>query len=171
MGTQTFEPDAPHSKQERETQKYPLQSEFGFRIVGMRVYDSVKKKYTYFDKSYGTKLRCRSDCKKAFEAFFQCKESQPSYSMNATLTDLITALDQIKMWFKYQNTTLSFYASSILMSYEGSLDLHTNAVSMPKPVLKMIDFTHVCRKMGGDPGYIQGIENLLSILLEIADQI
>mmetsp|Transcript_16460 Transcript_16460/g.45608 ORF Transcript_16460/g.45608 Transcript_16460/m.45608 type:complete len:498 (-) Transcript_16460:120-1613(-) len=39
FGTQTFEPDASPEKQHREASKYPQQREFGFRLVGARLYD------------------------------------------------------------------------------------------------------------------------------------
>lgn len=170
MGTQTYEPDAPHSKQLREIQKYPMQSEFGFRLVGMRIYDSVTEKYRYWDKNFGAQLNCRDECKRALGAFFQCvDEPQVVQSALHVLSCVITKLTEIKSWMEC-NTTLAFYASSILISYEGSSgSCHDN--SMVEPVVKMIDFTHVCRKVGGDTGYIKGVDNLLGILQSIRNEL
>lgn len=163
MGTQTYEPDAPKSKQLREMQKFPMQSEFGFRIVGMRVYDPAAGKYKFCDKSFGTKLSTIYDCKCALKAFFQCDNSSEATSTSIiVISSVARELRKIKSWLEY-NTTLAFYASSILIAYEGSF--FTDATS--DPTLKMIDFTHVCRRIGGDSGYIRGVENILTILSEI----
>ncbi|KAL7508367.1 hypothetical protein ACHAXN_007661 [Cyclotella atomus] len=163
MGTQTYEPDAPKSKQLRETQKYPMQSEFGFRIVGMRVYDPATGNYRYWDKSFGTKLLTRRDCNCALKAFFQCGKGSEMKSTSLNVVSYVAReLIKIKEWLEY-NTTLAFYASSILIAYEGSICTDTAS----NPVLKIIDFTHVCRRIGGDPGYIKGVEHILSILSEI----
>ena len=165
MGTQTYEPDAPPSKRKRELQKYPLQSKFGFRIVGMKVYDADTGTYIYRDKKFGTELLCRTDCKDALREYFQRSGSyQPTNGRCNPLLRVMSKLNQIRAWFKCYNTTLSFYASSLLIVCEGSADTPR---SIPEPTLKMIDFAHVCRKEGGDPGYIHGIDNLLSILTEI----
>ena len=64
---------------------------------------------------------------------------------------------------------MAFYASSILIAYEGNrLDgevaHHTSEV---EPVVKIIDFAHVCRQTGEDGGYLKGVLNLLEILDEI----
>jgi hypothetical protein len=165
MGTQTYEPDATESKQRREIQKYPLQSEFGFRIVGMRVYDSAEAKYRYWDKSFGASLLSRNDCKNAFKSFFQCDGTK--IETGRVLSHVVNKLTQIKNWFKNKNTTLAFYASSILIVYEGHIDHRCNDGPTLDPMLKMIDFAHACRRVGGDSGYLRGIDNLLSILSEV----
>eukprot|EP00956_Cyclotella_meneghiniana_P024158 scaffold48192_cov88-Cyclotella_meneghiniana.AAC.3 len=169
MGTQTYEPDAPYSKQRREIEKYPLQSEFGFRIVGMRVYNPATATYQFFDKKFGMNLTRRNDCKKALQIFFRCNTTDESRSRHV-LSCVISKLTQIKKWLK-TNDTLAFYASSILMAHEGSYNLQSNVTSISEPMLKMIDFTHVCRKVGGDPGYIRGVDNLLSILSEVVQEL
>lgn len=169
MGTQTFEQGAPHPKQVREIKKYPLQSEFGFRIVGMRIYNPTTCKYKYWDKSFGTRLLTRDDCKNALKLFFQYKSINTGKSnSHHILSHIITKLSQIRLWFRENNRSLAFFASSILMVYEDSAYLgdHSNN----EPMLKMIDFAHVCRKEGGDHGYLKGVENLLSILLEIMNE-
>ena len=168
MGTQTYEPDAPPSKLQRELQKYPSQSAFGFRIVGMRIYDPAIGTYVYRNKKFGTELLCRNDCKDALKEFFQIKDSsQPTNGLCNPLLGVMSKLNRIRAWFKSSNTTLTFYASSLLIAYEGSADIWYSAESIPEPSLKMIDFAHVCRKEGGDPGYVHGIDNLMSILTEI----
>ncbi|EED87112.1 predicted protein [Thalassiosira pseudonana CCMP1335] len=157
MGTQTYEPTAPLSKQHREFNKYPQQSDIGFRIVAMRMYSFGEDKYQYRDKSFGTSLQSRRDIVDALTMFF-CG----AFGTSLLLSRLIDELNEIKIWFEEQNASLAFYASSILIIYEGS---PTN--TLIDPSLKMIDFAHVCRKKGGDKGYLRGIENLICILSEI----
>jgi Inositol polyphosphate kinase len=89
LGTQTFEPDAPHDKRLRELQKYPQQSEFGMRIVGMRVYNNQLyyhrpaavptivphfclegNGFQSFDKHFGRSLSTRDLLLSAFRIFF-----------------------------------------------------------------------------------------------------
>jgi hypothetical protein len=129
----------------------------------MRVYDPAAGKYKFCDKSFGTKLSTIYDCKCALKAFFQCDNSSEATSTSIiVISSVARELRKIKSWLEY-NTTLAFYASSILIAYEGSF--FTDATS--DPTLKMIDFTHVCRRIGGDSGYIRGVENILTILSEI----
>eukprot|EP00804_Cyclotella_cryptica_P028828 CCRYP_019715-RA/>CCRYP_019715-RA protein AED:0.02 eAED:0.02 QI:102/1/1/1/1/1/2/48/586 len=169
MGTQTYEPDASQSKQRREIQKYPLQSEFGFRIVGMRVYDSAKDEYRYWDKSFGSSLLSRNDCKNAFKSFFQCESTKTD--AGPILSHIVNRLTQIKTWFKNTNSTLAFYASSILIVYEGSINRQLHNGPTLEPMLKIIDFAHVCRRVGGDIGFLHGVECVLSILSEVIQEI
>ena len=84
LGRQTFEPDAPHEKRVREMKKYPQQSEFGLRIVGMRVCDPYyhpenssfplglgdDSGYYTFDKHFGRSLLTRHHLENAFRIFF-----------------------------------------------------------------------------------------------------
>ena len=70
----------------------------------------------------------------------------------------------VKDWFTNSNPGIAFYGGSILIVYEG--DNAYSTVSEP-PAVKMIDFAHVCRKHGGDEGYLKGINTLLAILIEI----
>ena len=175
MGTQTYEPSAPKSKQTRETRKYPQQSEIGFRIVGMRVYDpssATGDGYRYWDKRFGVSLTTRNAVMEALMLFF-CNGREgggTSYTMEV-LSLLIEKLSEIKNWFEKSNATLTFYASSILMVYEGSNSVLRGQLGVAKePVLKLIDFAHVCRKVGGDMGYLKGVANLLCILKEIREK-
>lgn len=168
MGTQTYEPAATASKQMREAAKYPQQSEIGFRIVGMRVWDASVDDYRCWDKSFGVKLKTHEEAREALATFFKCSEDggDPSYARHV-LSSVMEQLAHIKKWFEEENTTLSFYASSILIVYDGS---EVNGVDSPMyqaPVLKMIDFAHVCRQAGGDVGYLKGVKSLSSMLDEI----
>ena len=161
MGTQTYEPSAPLSKQIREAGKYSQQSEIGFRIVGMRVHIDSMGNYQSWDKSFGVSLESRDDVSRAFETFFLCNGDKASAPCTKhVLSSVIKQLTQIKNWFEEENATLAFYASSILIVYDGD----SNNAHIREPVIKMIDFAHVCRHSRGDSGYLKGLQNLLSIL-------
>ena len=170
MGTRTFEPTAPLSKQISEAAKYPQQVEFGFRIVGMAVH-SDDGKYNYWDKSFGVGLKSRDDVTKALATFFLCDEAARGGTGTCrVLSRVIEQLTQICDWFEKENSSLSFYASSILIAYEGSChDENITRQTSNDPVVKMIDFAHVCRQTGADEGYLKGIHNLLDILYAIKE--
>mmetsp|Transcript_11508 Transcript_11508/g.24366 ORF Transcript_11508/g.24366 Transcript_11508/m.24366 type:complete len:572 (+) Transcript_11508:61-1776(+) len=177
MGTQTYEPSAPKSKRIRESDKYPSQSEIGFRIVGMRVYDpscGSEDGYRYWNKSFGVSLTKREEVLDALMVFFNCKRNGGDVSYaKLILVEMVSELKKIKAWFE-MNTTLAFYASSILMVYEGSNEALSSELKKGEcedPILKMIDFAHVCRQEGGDGGYLKGISNLLAMLEEVLEKL
>ena len=182
MGTQTYEPAAPLSKQKREAAKYPQQTEFGFRIVGMRVYDPSSatngdsNEYKTWDKRYGVSLTTHEEIVQALMTFFQCNSeghgsSVQSPSTRRVMSSVRGQLTQIKNWFQDENSTLAFYASSILIVYDGSSDpsedCNLSFNTYPDPIVKMIDFAHVCRQNGGDTGYLKGIDSLLGMIDDI----
>jgi len=181
MGTQTYEPTAPYNKQLKEISKYPRQKEFGFRIVGMGVHQPSGE-YKYWDKNYGVSLTTIDEVTNALSTFFRCNDNEavvvanekrggnPQYSDN-TLSVVIDKLNQIKDWFEVDNPSLAFYASSILIVYEGDYirgdDEKIMGSNNEEPVVKIIDFAHVCRQTGTDLGYITGVRNLINIVEEL----
>ncbi|KAL3793903.1 hypothetical protein ACHAW5_007066 [Stephanodiscus triporus] len=170
MGTRTFEPTAPLSKQISEAAKYPQQDEFGFRIVGMCVHlpSSDGSKYKYWDKSFGVSLKTKEDLTRALTTFFQCEEeTRGGGRICHVLSCLVEQLTQIKDWFETGNSSLAFYASSILIAYEGNRHIDIAFQTSNEPVMKIIDFAHVCRQTGPDEGYLKGVCTLLEILNEI----
>jgi len=179
MGTQTYEPSAPPSKQKREVAKYPQQFEIGFRIVGMKLYFPSANGgggggYKCLDKSFGINLKTKNDVIQALMTFFQCDNNHiiTLYTKHV-LSSVIKELTLLKKWFKEENSTLAFYASSILIVYDAedntmtSQNDHRFCQQDPTVKVKMIDFAHVCRCSGGDKGYLKGITTLLAILQEI----
>jgi hypothetical protein len=175
MGTQTYEPTAPHNKQQKEISKYIHQSEFGFRIVGMGVHQSSGQ-YKYWDKNYGVSLTTMDEVTNALSTFFRCndeavvankKRGDDIQHISNTLSVVIDKLNQIKEWFEVDNPSLAFYASSILIVYEGDYnqgDEKVMSINNEKPVVKIIDFAHVCRQTGTDLGYITGVRNLINVV-------
>lgn len=174
MGTQTYEPSAPLSKQKREVAKYPQQSEIGFRIVGMKVYlpsaNGGGGEYKCLDKSFGIKLKTKNDVIQALMTFFQCDKNHIT-PYKHVLSNVIKELSLLKKWFEEENSTLAFYASSILIVYDAEDNTMTpqnyHQCCQQDPIVKMIDFCHVCRCSTGDKGYLKGITTLLAILQEI----
>lgn len=165
MGTQTYEPSAPEAKQLREIQKYTQQAEFGFRIVGMRVYDAATDEYICKDKSFGTGLMTEDEVMGALGMFF----SSSNTCLTPTIDNILRQLTNIQDWFENSNSVWAFYGGSILIVYEG--DDNTSNATNTDPAVRMIDFAHVCRKQGGDEGYLKGIKTLLSMLLEIRNSL
>jgi len=164
MGTQAYEPSAPESKQRREIKKYPKQAEFGLRIVGLRVYDKAVNDYICEGKSFGTGLMTKAQIIGAFRMFF-CVDRDCSNAIRPSgVDDILRQLNRIIDWFENVNSDIAIYAGSILIVYEG--DTINSAFSEP-PAVKMIDFAHVCRKQGGDDGYLKGIKTLFAMLHEI----
>ena len=75
LGTQTYEPDAPLAKRDRELNKYKAQSDIGFRIVGMRIYDPYHPDadgagFRFWNKEYGRSLETVDQVKEALRQFF-----------------------------------------------------------------------------------------------------
>ena len=100
MGRKTYEPDASQDKKERQRRKYPQQDTFGFRIVGMKVYDpdhdasDPSSGYRIFEKGFGRQLKRREDISSALQTFFKVKGgSGASASMDPTSS----ILDRIEM--------------------------------------------------------------------------
>jgi Inositol polyphosphate kinase len=93
MGTETYEPDCTDEKRRRESSKYAMQEAFGFRIIGMRIYDpqhddADDKGFRLFSKDYGRSLMEREQVSEAFRLFFSAglrkKQSSPAESNGST---------------------------------------------------------------------------------------
>jgi inositol-polyphosphate multikinase len=165
MGTRTYEPDAPEEKKWRESIKYPQQTQMGFRIVGMRIYcpchpNSDSLGFRTFDKSLGRSLSTRDLVLDTMRCFLSAGSNHPSM-----LSELVRKLKLLHAWFD-DNDRLSFYASSILLIYDGAAkDNDIGHIDV-----RMIDFGHVRRSYGGDDGYKVGLTVLRSIMEELLQE-
>jgi 1D-myo-inositol-tetrakisphosphate 5-kinase/inositol-polyphosphate multikinase len=56
IGPKTYDPEANQTKIISEINKYQFAQQIGFRILGMRIYSSIRKEYIIKDKDYGQKL-------------------------------------------------------------------------------------------------------------------
>lgn len=81
---------------------------------------------------------------------------------NRTISNLLVQLRPLRHWFE-DNKSLCFYASSLLIVYEGDSDVNVDNMAM----IKMIDFGRVRRQAGGDSGYCSGLSMLKSILTDL----
>jgi 1D-myo-inositol-tetrakisphosphate 5-kinase/inositol-polyphosphate multikinase len=170
VGSQSYEPDATEEKRKREHSKYPAQASFGFRIVGMRIHDpshreACKDGFVFYSKQFGRSLLSREELKQAFVTYFGSRSVNTSQSnkRSNTISNILCHLKSIQHWFQ-DNDSICFYASSLLIAYEGNSETSEN----PDMVnVKMIDFGRVRRQAGGDPGYLLGLNTITSLLEEI----
>lgn len=172
MGTRTYEPSAQLSKQVSQAAKYPQQFVLGFRIVGMGIH-MPDGSYRFLDKSFGVSLKTREDVIAALMSFFQCNDASTNKTyIRCIIASAIQQLNQIRNWFEVANSSLAFFASSILLAYESGAQVDDVVLSaLNGPIVKMIDFAHVCRQTGGDCGYLKGLRSLLKILHDIQRRI
>ena len=182
MGQQTYEPGACLSKKMREIRKCPYQVMTGFRITGMKVYDVTSSLYTCEDKQFGRLLK-PGDASDAIKSFFWNGETLRKDVINGVLKKLT----EILAWFSKQSD-LHFYCSSILIIYDGLLDVNSsitedriqfaadnNRGASHSAVadlvqVKMIDFAHTLPSpvpSVPDHGYILGLTTLIHTLREI----
>lgn len=162
IGRKTYEPDATLEKVQSQTQKYPQQEQFGFRIVGMRIYkypnETEKGEYQILDKHTCRLLKNSGDFLNVFQSFFNGHNIAQT-ERKFLIQSVIRKLNELYEWFQ-KNKVYAFYASSILLIVEG--DVHKSKRDTFD--LKMIDFAHVRHHDGGDHDYIHGIVTISSLL-------
>eukprot|EP00980_Cylindrotheca_fusiformis_P009360 scaffold2047_cov129-Cylindrotheca_fusiformis.AAC.39 len=161
MGPQSYEPDADQEKQQKEREKYPPMAEFGLRVVGMRVLDPSHKDaredgFVFYSKHYWRSQLELEKVKDGIRAFFGAGETEKSIS------SVLSQLREIQLWF-LRNDSFRFYASSLLICYEGG----KTGEDCAQPTVKMIDFGRVRRNPGGDDGYLLGLKTLTTMIEEI----
>ncbi|XP_052006583.1 inositol polyphosphate multikinase [Xyrauchen texanus] len=114
IGRRSYDPFASQDKREQQIGKYPLMEEIGFLLLGMRVYQINSDSYITHDQSYGRSLG-KDTVKNGLTRFFhngQCLRKD-------AISHNVFKIRQILHWFESQ-TQLHFYASSLLLMYEGS---------------------------------------------------
>ena len=175
IGTITYEPDAKSSKKESQRKKYPQQEEFGFRIVGMKVYDPYHPEackstgYRSIDKFGGRQLTTHHSIIYAIASFFTfngstSEKGDKTQSMQRyVIEDFLKKLIRLRKWF-VENESFAFYASSLLLIYEGAPTIPDQTSTTYTTTLKMIDFAHVRKCRGNDVGYLHGLDVIISIL-------
>lgn len=190
------EPDSSPEKRAREYGKYPLQTQFGFRIVGMRFYDPTHsdadmKGYRYYEKSYGRSLTTRSELMEAFQLFFsagccipETENSDGSNGVANTSPSKQSPSSSLLTSSRIRRRTISnalvqlrpirrwFEENKSLRFYASSLlfiyegDV-TNSPNPDMTTVKMIDFGRVRRESGGDQGYITGLSTVKNIFADL----
>lgn len=81
-----------------------------------------------------------------------------------SISSLLVHLRPLVRWFE-ENKSLRFYASSLLIVYEGDMSADTDVAS-----IKMIDFGRVRREAGGDTGYMHGLSTLQNIFTDLLEE-
>eukprot|EP00568_Trieres_chinensis_P014688 CAMPEP_0183321280 /NCGR_PEP_ID=MMETSP0160_2-20130417/68477_1 /TAXON_ID=2839 ORGANISM="Odontella Sinensis, Strain Grunow 1884" /NCGR_SAMPLE_ID=MMETSP0160_2 /ASSEMBLY_ACC=CAM_ASM_000250 /LENGTH=407 /DNA_ID=CAMNT_0025488183 /DNA_START=291 /DNA_END=1515 /DNA_ORIENTATION=+ len=195
MGQQSYEPDAPLDKCEREIRKYQHQKEFGFRIVGMRIYDPGHPEcdgygFRRFDKFFGRSLGSREEVKNALRTFVSIA---PGLVSQASADDILSngysnrtvspssaaevcpkVRTRVITNFLAQLRVISgwFQENTAIAFFSSSIlmvyegDLSVGS-NRDVTNLKMIDFSHVRRQAGGDSGYLYGLKTVISLFQEI----
>ena len=200
MGSQSYEPDATVEKRTREYSKYPQQALFGFRIVGMRYHepshpDADEFGFVLVGKEYGRTLNTRDQLLEAFRIFFTAgMRSRPNPNDSSanllelaessvedrqirtkTIANLLQLLRGLRRWFDENESTFRFFASSVLLVFEGDLT-KTKGSDLGRASLKMIDFGRIRRgdaasdESKSDEGYRKGLRTLNSLLIDLLDE-
>ncbi|RDD46902.1 Inositol polyphosphate multikinase [Trichoplax sp. H2] len=130
IGRRTYDPLATEAKRARAVDKYPLQDQIGFRIDGMKVYNSDTGNYDDYDKIFGRKLD--DDTIVNGLSLFYPKEEGWKISL---IDNTILRLQALLQWFNSQSRWL-FFSSSLLIVYDSDKD-SSNEVD-----IKLVDFTH-----------------------------
>lgn len=161
IGAKTYDPLASKEKVALETSKYPWSQQIGFRILGMRVFDTTEQKYRVYGKDYG--LRQTPDTVlEAFQTFLGAsQEWSPPF-----LPELMLQLEDIQSWFENQRL-YAFYSSSLLLMYDAPNSDEAPG-RVPRCAAKMIDFAHVFPTAERDCNYLMGLRSLMAVLYRIA---
>ncbi|XP_016311980.1 inositol polyphosphate multikinase isoform X2 [Sinocyclocheilus anshuiensis] len=125
IGRRSYDPFASKEKREEQISKYPLMEEIGFLLLGMRVYQINSDSYITHDQFYGRSLG-KDTLKYGLSRFFHNGQELQRHAVSL----IISKIRSILRWFEIQ-TELHFYASSLLLVYEGSP--HTINKSKHKP--------------------------------------
>ncbi|KAL3982048.1 Inositol polyphosphate kinase family protein [Acanthocheilonema viteae] len=154
MGRVTYDPCATKAKRLAEAVKYPEQETLGFRLTGYRIHsDCDKNDLRVRDKQWG-RSRNLENIVDAFREFFSGRIIGKSYVAIQALEQLY----KLRKWFSSQRV-YHFYASSILLAYEGSVE------RSPNVLVKVIDFSHVFPANGAiDDNYLFGLNNVINII-------
>ncbi|KAA0718255.1 Inositol polyphosphate multikinase [Triplophysa tibetana] len=114
IGRRSYDPFASHEKREQQIKKYPLMEEIGFLLLGMRVYQINSESYITYDQLYGRSLG-KETVENGLTTFFHNGKD----IRRDAISLIISKIKSILRWFESQ-TQLHFYASSLLLVYEGS---------------------------------------------------
>lgn len=137
IGTRTFDESADATKQAEELAKYPLQAAFGFRLAGWKRWNVTGGGGVWEerDKAWGRAVQPHQ----MLSALEQFVSTASGSTRRRVLFDWLTQLRQLQTIFERQ-TDYRFYASSLLLMYEGDEE-RSGATSSAR--VCMVDFGHV----------------------------
>ena len=140
LGEQTHDEAASPRKRAHELSKYPHQQAVGFRIAGMKRYHADSDSYSSKDKRWGRDIAA-DGMQAVLQHWLPCQDSP---SLPRVLASLLPPLESLLALFQ-QQTDFRFYASSLLLLYEGDAEQQQQRDAS----VHMIDFGHVfgpCRQ-------------------------
>mmetsp|Transcript_1973 Transcript_1973/g.2802 ORF Transcript_1973/g.2802 Transcript_1973/m.2802 type:complete len:394 (+) Transcript_1973:136-1317(+) len=146
----------------------------GLRLCGMQVFSSQQNTYTFRNKFYGRNLN-ESGLEEAIEEFFTHDGALRSRIVKHFLKQILELLDVVS-----KQKTFQFFSSSLLFICEGCQPtdqkrLHGGVKNgdFQRIDLRFIDFAQAARdieKKGVDKGFLQGLQNIVSILRKLSEQ-
>lgn len=180
MGRVTYDPDATEAKRKRESVKYPPLMNTGFQLLGCRISNDGSMA-SNLDKKWGRSL----DQDQLVDIGLRklLSSAGPAERYLLVVKEILAKLMKIREFFMIQ-TNFRFYASSLLVLYEGYCPAELGSqgssdseddrsrLDHPRVDVRMIDFAHVWAGDGTqlDDNYLFGLNNLIlafeSLLLE-----
>jgi 1D-myo-inositol-tetrakisphosphate 5-kinase/inositol-polyphosphate multikinase len=178
LGYRTYDEDATTLKISQEISKYFYQKTIGFRLSGMKIYDSDADKYHIYTRKWGrsvTPSRMREELRKFFYPIGPSLDREKEEIVRKRLLSFVEKLQQLLRIFQLEQDKYRFYASSILCVYEGDWNAKDTLMQCE---LRLIDFAHVfpikeseSEDERKDNNVIFGLRNVLNYLIEMRDGI
>ncbi|XP_048761323.1 inositol polyphosphate multikinase-like isoform X2 [Ostrea edulis] len=134
MGRKTYDPYASQEKIAMETAKFPPAKKIGYQMSGMQTYSPGTGKIQKFDKYFCKDLDEESIVFQGFGKFF----SLDGVMQKEVIKDVIERLEEILKWFNKQRT-YNFFASSILIVFDGDVSISSSKTSSSSSDLKVAD--------------------------------
>ncbi|KAF8565694.1 hypothetical protein P879_06203 [Paragonimus westermani] len=186
VGRQTYTPDASEEKRATELAKYKWQDQLGFCISGMQIFDPHSEhRPVHLNREFGRSLDPSTVYDHGIKLFLGVDAARARLLAD----NFVHRLTQLATWFERQHQ-LSFYATSILLAYDGvpqqknGLIVSHSTVKDPHPtatsgcavdfdsvVAHMVDFTRL-RSLDSDratdENFLYGLRNLISLFSRAA---
>lgn len=183
MGKKTYDPEASADKIALEIAKFPPVMQLGYQFSGILKFDLDQDKMVKYDKYFCKTLTETTMTVEGLGLFFK----QGKHYRKDCIQAVIDKLKKIEAWFLKQKK-YAFYASSLLIVYDASIDtsnghdeedialckqsdnttscLDYSHGNKPRSYVdvRMIDFTHVFPSDEPDDNYIFGLQNLIKHL-------